>query len=80
MLGVAYVILIALFVFGSYWIQHEFEDAHNERCELLQVDLDLQNLTYEDLTADRNNQPDPDIEAKIARIAAKVKALCDPND
>lgn len=41
LLVAAYVILVAIVAFGGYWIDHEFELAHDDQCQVAHAQVEV---------------------------------------
>lgn len=73
----AYLGLAFIVTFGTFWIRHQFRDAHNERCSLAQAQVEVATAIYVAFREVPGTNPgDPQVVNLINEATEKINDTC----
>lgn len=77
MLAVAYVLLVAVVVFGAWWLQAEAEKAQRARCEVANLEFGLATLTVAGLSQEQIDVQDGAVLDILEKAAEATVDICE---
>ena len=77
LLVLSYVLLVGIVATGAFYIQHEFEDANHDRCDILHVQVDLLKLQSR-LLGDGPPDITPEVTALLTQTKGDADRVCPP--
>ena len=77
LLILSYVLLVGIVATGAFYIQHEFEDANHDRCDILRVQVDLLRLQSK-LLGDGPPDITPEVNQLLIEAKDDADRVCPP--
>ena len=71
----SYVLLVALVVGAGAWLKKEFDDAQNERCQLLASNVLLVQTQLDQLPVD--DQLTEKLKNQVVKLQAQLELVCE---
>lgn len=75
LLALSYALLVGIVAVGGYWINQEFEDAHDERCSTTKIALELAKIQVEYVEA-QGTATAPDVQSELNHLSFLIDDIC----